>query len=215
LNATAQYFENYIAEQREEILRWTICLAVVVLIHGAAGFALRQYAEAFGTSDDQDLSVVMLELPEPPQPPVEEKKEEPPPPPEEEKPPEPEPEVAMPTPEPPPPVEEKPVTAPPPPQVPVRVVATWQGRLAAHIERFKRYPADARAHGEEGLAKVAFTIDHAGRLLASRIVQSSGSPSLDQETLEMLARAQPMPPPPDGTPDIALSFVVPVRFFIR
>jgi outer membrane biosynthesis protein TonB len=101
LNATGQYFENYIAEQREEILRWQICLAVVVLVHGAAGFALRQYAEAFGTSEDQDLSVVMLVLPEQPQPPVEEKKEEPPPPQEEDKPPEPEPEVAMPTPEPP------------------------------------------------------------------------------------------------------------------
>jgi protein TonB len=50
------------------------------------------------------------------------------------------------------------------------------------------------------LARVAFIIDHGGRLLASGIVQSSGSPTLDQETLEMLARAQPMPTPPVGLP---------------
>ena len=99
--------------------------------------------------------------------------------------------------------------------IPRTLIATWQGRLAAHIERFKRYPVDAREHGEQGLAKVAFTIDHDGHLLASHIVQSSGSPALDQETLDMLTRAQPMPPPPQGTPDGALSFVVPVRFNIR
>jgi protein TonB len=213
LNAFAQYFENYVAEQREETLRWTICLAVVLAVHGTVGFYLRQSIETseFGI----DLPVVMLELPEVPPPPVEEKKEEPPPPPPEEevKPPEPEPEVMPPEP-PKPVVEDKP---PPPPVVtiPRTLIATWQGRLAAHIERFKRYPLDARERGEQGLAKVAFTIDHEGHLLGSRIVQSSGSPALDQETLDMLTRAQPMPTPPEGLPDSALSFVVPVRFNIR
>ena len=91
----------------------------------------------------------------------------------------------------------------------------WQSALAAHLERFKRYPAAARAHHEQGIATVAFTIDHDGRLLRSSIVQSSGSPALDQETLDMLARSQPMPKPPGNTPDRALSFVVPIRFNIR
>jgi protein TonB len=207
LNALSQYFAKYFAEQREESVRWTVCFAVVVLLHVAVGFGLHEYAQAFGLSEE-DQSVVMLELPELPQQPVEEKKEEPPPPPEEEKPPEPEPEVAMPTPEPPPP-EEKPVT-PPPVQLPVKIINTWQGRLAAHIERFRR-----TLEPSEGLARVAFTIDRDGHLLSSRIAQSTGSPSLDQEALAMLARADPMPKPPDGTPDSALSMVIPVRFFIR
>ena len=211
MNAVGQYFAKYFAEQREESVRWTVCFAVVVLLHVAVGFGLHEYAQAFGLSEEDDQSVVMLELP--PQQPVEEQKEEPPPPQEEEKPPEPE-EVAMPTPEPPPP-EEKPVTAPPPVQLPVRLPVTWQGRLAAHIERFKRYPLEARERGEEGIAKVAFSIDQNGHLLSIRIVQSTGSASLDEETLAMLTRADPMPKPPDGTPDSVLSFVVPVRFFIR
>jgi protein TonB len=52
-------------------------------------------------------------------------------------------------------------------------------------------------------------------LVSSQIVQSSGSSLLDQETLAMLARAQPMPKPPGNAPDSTLSFVVPVRFNIR
>jgi periplasmic protein TonB len=46
-------------------------------------------------------------------------------------------------------------------------------------------------------------------------VQSSGSAKLDEETLAMLARAQPMPKPPDNVLDSELSFIVPVRFNIK
>jgi hypothetical protein len=124
LSASAQYFENYVAEQREEILRWTICLAVVLAVHGLVGFYLRQSIETseFGI----DLPVVMLELPDVPPPPVEEKKEEPPPPPPEEevKPPEPEPEVMPPEP-PKPVVEDKP---PPPPVVTIPRTVRPPGR---------------------------------------------------------------------------------------
>jgi protein TonB len=38
---------------------------------------------------------------------------------------------------------------------------------------------------------------------------------LDQETLAMLGRAQPMPAPPSDVPEDKLSFIVPVRFNIR
>ena len=41
-------------------------------------------------------------------------------------------------------------------------VKRWESALVAHIERFKRYPAEARAHDERGTARVAFTIDHDG-----------------------------------------------------
>ena len=74
---------------------------------------------------------------------------------------------------------------------------------------------EARSRGAQGIAKVAFTIDHEGHLLTSRIVQSSGSAALDEETLAMLARAQPMPRPPEQVSDGELSFEVPVRFNIR
>jgi protein TonB len=118
-------------------------------------------------------------------------------------------------PKPEPPAEEMHATAPVAAKTPPKAVIRWQGLLAAHVEHFKRYPAAARSRGEHGTATVAFTIDHEGRLLSSRIVESSGSAALDQETLAMLARAQPMPRPPDELSDAELTFVVPVRFNVR
>jgi periplasmic protein TonB len=210
---------------RHEAVRWSICFVIVLLAHGAAALALLSSPE---TSDfGVDAPMVTLELPEslvtsvtPPSDsapgPKEEETEATPPPKEETKPPEPEAEVAMPEPpKPEPPQEQKQATAPPASRATPRSVTNWQSELAAHIEHFKRYPADARAHGEQGIARVAFTIDHEGHLLASRIVQSSGSAALDHETLEMLTRAQPMPRPPGELKDRELSFVVPVRFNIK
>jgi periplasmic protein TonB len=91
-----------------------------------------------------------------------------------------------------------------------RAVVSWQRQLMAHLEHYKRYPS--RAHGERGTASVAFTIDREGRVSDVRIVRSSGSSVLDDETLAMIRRAQPLPVPPGGTSDQQLSFIVPIRY---
>ena len=155
-----------------------------------------------------------------------------------EQPPAPDPEVAM-APEPPPeegPIEHKPApvqalaapvpTAPqsapapaeraiapalaPTPRPTSAAVASWQRLLVAQLERHKRYPP--QAGGKVGEARLAFDIDRTGRVLASRIVHSSGSDALDREALALLRRAAPLPPPPAGLPDDRLSFVVPIRY---
>jgi periplasmic protein TonB len=226
---------------RTDAARWTLCFAAVVALHALAALWLLPTSEA--SEFDAGAPVVLLELPEAPAslatPPSDlmpgppEAESEPTPPKEEEtKPPEQEAEVALPVPEPPkptPPQEERPPTAlpsvtmpsvpaPPTPGAAVASRATvnrWESALVAHIERFKRYPADARAHDEQGVAQVAFTINHDGWVLSSRIVRSSGSPALDAETLAMLSRAQPMPRPPGQLSSNQLSFIVPVRFNIR
>jgi len=235
---------EYTASRRKDTTRWITCGAIVLIAHSIGALALLSAFET-SSDFDAGAPVVMLELPEiaaapaippndlapgPPQP-----ETEPTPPTEEEtKPRETESEVALPTPEPPklqPPEDEKLPTSTPSAEIPpsqaappkagaavqkLRIDASrWQTALAAHIERFKRYPAKARSNGEQGIATVAFSIDRQGRLLTSRIVQSSGSPMLDQETLAMLARAQPMPAPPSNISDNKLFFVVPVRFNIR
>ena len=60
MNAFAQYVAEYIAERREEILRWAVCFTVVLLAHGMVGFVLRESAEAFDFGID--VPVVTLEL---------------------------------------------------------------------------------------------------------------------------------------------------------
>jgi periplasmic protein TonB len=215
------------SDRRAEFVRWALCFAVVVVAHGLGAMAIMDSAtEAsdFGV----DAPVVVVDLPESfvnsPAPvqdllpgPLQEEQSDPTPPQREEKPPELQAELSLPIPEPPkpdPPSEEKQATAPPQANAP-RVIARWESVLAAHLERFKHYPDKARARGDQGTATVAFTIDHDGRVVRSRIVQSSGSDTLDEETLAMLVRAQPLPKPPDNVLDSELSFVVPVKFYIK
>jgi periplasmic protein TonB len=219
------------SDNNPDAVRWVICFVIAAAIHGLVALSLMTHFAETAEESGVDAPVVMLDLPEsfvpsiappqdvPPGPMQQNEVEETPPPKEETKPPEPEADVALPMPEPPkpdkPPAEKIEATAPPAARTPPASVVRWQSQLAAHIEHFKRYPQAARGRGEGGTATVAFTIDHEGHLLRSSIVQSSGSAALDQETLAMLVRAQPMPRPPDQLIDGELTFVMPVRFNIR
>ena len=111
------------------------------------------------------------------------------------------------------------VTAAPVASVPTASSSTalpqWSSRIAVLLERNKRYPATARARREEGTTHVAFVLDRQGRLLSSRIEQSSGIPALDQEALDLLRRAQPFPALPAEFADAQISLTVPIKFALR
>ncbi|MDQ1154616.1 energy transducer TonB [Brevundimonas sp. SORGH_AS_0993] len=110
-------------------------------------------------------------------------------------------------------------TAPPSrPAPPARLPSSspsWEGRLLAHLERRKRYPAEARAARQEGVASVRFTMDRRGRVLSVVLAQSSGHAALDREAVALIQRAQPLPVPPDSVPGDPLVLTVPVEFFVR
>ncbi len=88
----------------------------------------------------------------------------------------------------------------------------WKARVVAHLERRKRYPAAARARGEEGTVLVAFRIDSGGRVLSASLARSSGHSALDEAALAMVTRASPVPAPPEGT---GTTLTAPVRFVRR
>ena len=94
-------------------------------------------------------------------------------------------------------------------------VPTWQIKVVGQIGRQQRYPPGARARHEQGVAHLVFTIDRSGRLLDSRVVESSGSPLLDAEALAMLRRAQPFPAPPSELPGEQIVLPVPINFSLR
>jgi protein TonB len=94
-------------------------------------------------------------------------------------------------------------------------VQSWYRRILTQLERHKGYPAVARARGQTGIVEIAFTIDRTGRVQTSRILQSSGSRSLDGEALATLRRAQPFPAPPPDLSGATFDFTVPIRFNIR
>ena len=64
----------------------------------------------------------------------------------------------------------------------------------------------------QGVTRLAFRLDRRGRVVMSRIAQSSGSAALDQETLALIRRAQPFPAPPADIADDQLSFMVPIHY---
>lgn len=94
-------------------------------------------------------------------------------------------------------------------------VPNWKSRLVATLERSKRYPSEARVRGEQGVAQLAFSIDRHGGVHHARIMHSSGSELLDRETLALVERAQPLPPPPAELAGAEIAIVVPIRYNIR
>jgi protein TonB len=92
-----------------------------------------------------------------------------------------------------------------------REVRDWAARVSAYLARNKRYPADALARGIGGTASIAFAVDADGRVTSVRLVRSSGNASLDRESQDLVRRAAPFPPPPQGK----ASITVPVNFNVR
>lgn len=92
---------------------------------------------------------------------------------------------------------------------------TWQSLLLGHLERHKRYPQAAQWRRQQGVAYVRFTMDREGHVMSFRLERSSGVDALDEETLQLIQRAQPLPKPPSEVAGATLELVVPVQFHMR
>ena len=94
-------------------------------------------------------------------------------------------------------------------------VPSWKSALVSRLERAKRYPPQAQARGEHGVAQLAFSVDRSGGVHNARIVRSSGSNLLDEATLELLKHAAPLPAPPPELAGAQIAIQVPIRYDIR
>jgi protein TonB len=92
---------------------------------------------------------------------------------------------------------------------------SWQADLVRHLQQYKRYPSGAQGKREQGVVLLGFSVDRNGRVLARRIVQSSGHADLDQEVMDMIVRAQPLPAFPASMTQSELDLTVPIRFSLR
>jgi protein TonB len=102
---------------------------------------------------------------------------------------------------------------PPAPQELRSGVSSWEGKVLARMERFRRYPTASRAKQEQGVVYLRCRIDRDGQVLAAAIERSSGSTALDQAALDTLQRAAPLPRIPKERPD-PLELSIPVEFSI-
>jgi TonB family protein len=79
------------------------------------------------------------------------------------------------------------------------------------LERVKRYPETARQRGANGTAIIGFVLDESGGVGSVSLLRSSGEADLDAESVALVNRAAPFPPPPAGAQH---SFAIEVAFGI-
>jgi protein TonB len=96
-----------------------------------------------------------------------------------------------------------------------RTVVSWQNAVMLQINRQKRYPSAARTQEMQGVVEVRIVIDRGGQLMATEVGRSSGFALLDQEALEILKRASPLPPLPVAVQGETLHLTIPIRFRIQ
>jgi TonB family protein len=95
----------------------------------------------------------------------------------------------------------------------VRERVTWERELAAHFDKFKRYPAERATQAAQVV--VSFALDRMGHVVSSRVVKGSGDTAFDDAALSMLQRSDPVPVPPPQVADRGLSFTLPVIFHVK
>jgi periplasmic protein TonB len=80
------------------------------------------------------------------------------------------------------------------------------------LARVKHYPETAIKRGAKGAAAVGFILDDAGQVRSVSLLRSSGEADLDAESVELVRRAAPFPPPPPGAQH---SFAAEVSFNLK
>jgi periplasmic protein TonB len=93
-----------------------------------------------------------------------------------------------------------------------QIVSSWQSNVVKHLQRYKRYPSEALSQSEEGVVLLSFRLDRNGYVLTHHIARSSGYADLDNEVMDMITRAQPLPAFPANMPQTQLDLTVPISF---
>ena len=96
-----------------------------------------------------------------------------------------------------------------------RAEATWEGRLLGHLQKHRRYPRQAERLRQQGVVYVRFAVARDGAVSGLKLGRSSGFELLDQETLDTVQRASPVPAPPAEVAGDPVQVMVPVSFFLR
>jgi len=84
--------------------------------------------------------------------------------------------------------------------------------ISSLIAKHQRYPPNAQLHGWQGTTQVKLVVSPGGKMVNAAILQSSGFEVLDNEALEMVQQAAPLPPPPEALRGRELTVMVPIVF---
>jgi TonB family protein len=93
-----------------------------------------------------------------------------------------------------------------------QIASSWETSVIKHLQHYKGYPSEALPRSEDCMVLLSFSLDRKGRVLAHHIARSSGCVDLDNDVMDMIMRAEPLPAFPANMPQAQLDLTVPIRF---
>ncbi|MBV9550197.1 MAG: energy transducer TonB [Alphaproteobacteria bacterium] len=91
----------------------------------------------------------------------------------------------------------------------------WLRAVSERVRQFFYYPGAALAVHRTGVVLVHFAVRRDGRLERLEISKSSGDPELDQAAIDILRKAEPLPPIPERMHTERVDGELPVNFGVR
>ena len=91
----------------------------------------------------------------------------------------------------------------------------WMHAVTERVRQFFTYPAAALAVRRTGLVMVHFAVRRNGEIERLGISKSSGDQELDKAAMDIMQRAQPLPPIPDRMHTDRVEGEMPINFGVR
>ncbi len=96
------------------------------------------------------------------------------------------------------------------------MMSRYEQLISLWIEKFKKYPDEARSQGMQGETVVRIRIDRQGTIRYYILERSTGYQVLDKAAIDMVKRANPVPSVPnDYPPGDLIEFLIPVNFHLQ
>ncbi len=93
--------------------------------------------------------------------------------------------------------------------------SAYLGKLSAWLARHKPDPARVMRGQRQGTVIIMFVLDREGRVVSKAVEKSSGIDALDKAALEMVDRANPLPPLPVSFVGDQFALTIPVQFQLQ
>jgi len=106
-------------------------------------------------------------------------------------------------------------TEPSVPLVEPRLLQIYGQSISKEIKRYQKYPPLAQRRGWEGTAEVHLQIATDGKVTSITLGKSSGRSVLDEEALNMVRKASPLPQAPQNLRGRELMVTVPIVFKLQ
>ncbi|HEY5762656.1 MAG TPA: TonB family protein [Rhodocyclaceae bacterium] len=95
------------------------------------------------------------------------------------------------------------------------LLSLYTQQLGAAVNQQRRYPPLARVRGWQGTTVLDLSIGPAGEVVSLSVASSSGFDLLDEQAIDMVREAQPLPAPSVESGSLPLLVQLPVTFSLR